>query len=85
MATTLEELDKRLTIIEEELALRRQPATDAILLRSAIDLAAILRMQGEDLILVASDQRLLRAAKNEGIAIFNPEVQTVADFNALLV
>ena len=60
-------------------------ATDAVLLRSAIDLAAILRMHGDELILVASDQRLLRAAQTEGLLIFNPETQTIADLNALLI
>lgn len=60
-------------------------ATDAILLRSAIDLATILRGQGDDLVLVASDQRLLRAAQAEGLVTFNPETQTIADLNALLI
>ncbi len=35
MALTLEELDKRLTIIEEELALRRQPAVETPAQRGA--------------------------------------------------
>jgi hypothetical protein len=59
-------------------------ATDAILLRSALDVAAILRMQGDDLILLASDHRLLRAAQTEGLLIFNPEANTTADLDALL-
>jgi len=60
-------------------------ATDAILLRSALDFAASLRASGNDLALVASDQRLLRAAQTEGLTIFNPETQTNADLDALLV
>src|SRR5437773_1042123 len=42
-------------------------STDAILLRSALDLAAVLRARGDDLILVTSDRRLLRAAQAEGL------------------
>src|SRR5262249_15993428 len=45
-------------------------STDAILLRSALDLAAPLRAAGDDLLLVASDQRLLKAALAEGLAVF---------------
>jgi predicted nucleic acid-binding protein len=60
-------------------------ATDAILLRSALDLAANLRARGDDLVLVASDGRLLRAARAEGLIVFNPETQTAADLDLLLV
>lgn len=60
-------------------------ATDAILLRSALDLDANLRVGGDSLALVASDQRLLRAAQAEGLTTFNPETQTTADLDALLV
>lgn len=60
-------------------------ATDAILLRSALDLAANLRADGDDLALVASDVRLLRAAQAEGLIVFNPETQTTADLDLLLV
>ena len=59
-------------------------ATDAILLRSALDLAGELRSVGNDIVLMASDQRLLRAAKAEGLSTFNPETQSEADLNALL-
>src|SRR5262245_34203477 len=41
--------------------------TDALVLRSALDLAAQLRGLGDDLFLVASDLRLLRAAQSEGL------------------
>jgi len=60
-------------------------ATDAVLLRSALDFAANLRAHGDDLALVASDVRLLRAAQAEGLIIFNPETQTTADLDLLLV
>ncbi len=60
-------------------------ATDAILLRSTLDLASNLRVDGDDLVLVASDVRLLRAAQAEGLIVFNPETQTTADLDLLLV
>ncbi len=59
-------------------------ATDAILLRLALDLATSLRSAGHDLVLVASDQRLLRAAHAERLVTFNPEAQGQADLTALL-
>ena len=60
-------------------------ATDAVLLRSALDIAAALRKVGDDLVLVASDQRLLRAAQAEGLPTFNPETQSTADLDLLLI
>ena len=48
-------------------------STDAIVLRSALDLVISLRNVGDELVLVASDQRLLRAARAEGLLCFNPE------------
>jgi predicted nucleic acid-binding protein len=59
-------------------------STDAILLHSALTLAQQLRRAGDDLVLVASDQRLLRAAQAEGLVTFNPETQAPADLDALL-
>lgn len=59
-------------------------ATDAILLRSALDLAIDLRFNGDDLVLVAADQRLLRAALAEGLTIFNPETEAISDLDLLL-
>src|SRR5439155_16851201 len=47
-------------------------ATDGIILRLALNLATQLRAAGQDLILVASDQRLLRAAQAEGLMTFDP-------------
>ena len=51
-------------------------SVDAIVLRSALDTAAELRNTGDTLVLVASDQRLLRAARTEGLQIFNPELDS---------
>ncbi|MDX2030790.1 MAG: type II toxin-antitoxin system VapC family toxin [Blastocatellia bacterium] len=59
-------------------------ATDAILLCSALELAESFRSRADDLILVASDLRLLRAAEAEGLAVFNPETQTAEDLDRLL-
>jgi predicted nucleic acid-binding protein len=59
-------------------------STDAILLRSALDLATALRGRGDDLFLAASDQRLLKAAQAERLATFNPETQSAAELDALL-
>lgn len=51
-------------------------SVDAIVLRSAIETAGELNSTGNTLVLVASDQRLLRAASNEGLLIFNPEIDS---------
>jgi hypothetical protein len=59
-------------------------ATDAVILRSALGLAASLRGAGDDLVLVAADHRLLKAAQAEGLLTFNPEAQTQPDLDALL-
>jgi predicted nucleic acid-binding protein len=53
-------------------------STDAVTLRSALAIARKLRAGGADLVLVASDQRLLRAAQAEGLSTFNPETQDQA-------
>jgi predicted nucleic acid-binding protein len=59
-------------------------ANDAVVLRLALDLAAQLRIDGNDLVLVAADQRLLRAARAEGLVTFDPETQTEADLDLLI-
>jgi predicted nucleic acid-binding protein len=59
-------------------------STDAILLRSALDLATRYRANGVDLFLVTCDLRLIRAARAENLATFNPETQTEADLDTLL-
>ncbi|HXG11702.1 MAG TPA: type II toxin-antitoxin system VapC family toxin [Gemmataceae bacterium] len=60
-------------------------SSDAIVLRTALNLAPQLRTAGDDLVLVASDQRLLRAAQAEGLVTFDPEMQTQTDLDALIV
>ncbi len=51
-------------------------SVDAMVLRSALDVAAERRNIGDVLVLVASDQRLRRAAQAEGLQIFNPELDS---------
>jgi predicted nucleic acid-binding protein len=59
-------------------------ATDAIVLRAALDWAGLLRGASNGLVLVASDQRLLRAAQTEGLQTFNPETDTQAQLDSLI-
>ena len=59
-------------------------ATDAIVLRSALDLAANERAGGSDLVLVSSDRRLIAAAQAEGLLTFDPETQTTTELDALI-
>jgi predicted nucleic acid-binding protein len=53
-------------------------STDAVIMQSALAIAHRLRAKGNDLVLVASDQRLLRAAQAEGLSTFDPEIQDQA-------
>jgi len=55
-----------------------------VILRSVLDLVATLRATGDALVLVTSDQRLLRAAQVEGVLTFDPTTQTESDLGALL-
>jgi predicted nucleic acid-binding protein len=48
-------------------------STDAIVLQAALVIAELFRSRGDDLAIVASDQRLLRAAQMEKLETFNPE------------
>jgi predicted nucleic acid-binding protein len=56
---------------------------DAIVLRAALDLNQELQAKGDSLILVAADERLLRAAAAEGVATFDPEKQDLPALEAL--
>ena len=51
-------------------------SVDAMVLRSALNIAAELRNTDDTLVLVASDQRLLRAARAEELQVFNPEIDS---------
>ena len=59
-------------------------STDAIALKSALAIADQLRVGGDDLVLVASDQRLLRAAQAEALTTFNPETADHLSLAALI-
>lgn len=59
-------------------------ATDAIILQSAIGLSRNVAQTGDTLLLVASDARLVGAARAEGLTVFNPETDTEAQLDALL-
>jgi predicted nucleic acid-binding protein len=59
-------------------------STDAITVKSALAIARRLRSAGDDLVLVSSDQRLLRAAQAEGLMTFDPESQDQAALAAIL-
>jgi len=58
-------------------------ATDALVLCSALEQKRRLA-EGDELVLVASDLRLLRAAQIEGLATFNPETDPIAPLEPLL-
>ncbi|RKU38416.1 hypothetical protein C6496_06280 [Candidatus Poribacteria bacterium] len=51
-------------------------SVDALVLCSALNIATELRNAGDTLVLAASDQRLLRAARTEGLQVFNPELDS---------
>src|SRR5262249_33657141 len=59
-------------------------SSDALVLKSALAIAKKLRKAGDDLVLVASDQRLLRAVQAEGMVTFDPESLDDAALAALI-
>jgi len=59
-------------------------ASDALYLHQALNLHRLLRVMGHELVLLASDRRLLRAAEKEGLAVFNPEEAKMADVEVFL-
>jgi hypothetical protein len=59
-------------------------ANDAVVLRVSLDVGQHLRSGGDDLVVVASDRRLLRAAQAEGLSTFNPETQDQAALAAFI-
>lgn len=54
-------------------------ATDAVILRSALNIAEELRQEDDRLVLVTADRRLLRSAANEGLPTLNPEDASLED------
>jgi len=60
-------------------------ATDAVILRSVLNMKEKLETTGdEQLILITSDKRLAKAAKREGVTVFDPEVDTLASLQESL-
>ena len=59
-------------------------STDALVLMSALAIADKLRERGDDLVLVSSDHRLLRAARAESLVTFNPETEDRAALATLI-
>ncbi len=57
---------------------------DAILLQCALDRTHELRIEGDNLVLVSSDKRLMRAAMIEGLFTFNPETDSQAALDVLI-
>ena len=59
-------------------------ATDAVILRSVLDLVVVLRATGDDLVLVTLRSAPAARAQVEGVLTFNPVTQTEGDLDALL-
>jgi len=47
-------------------------------------MASRLRGEGNDLLLVSADQRLVAAAQAEGLTTFDPQTQTTNDLDQIL-
>jgi len=58
-------------------------ATDAVGLRSVLDVQHGLQVTGDEVVLWSADKRLVRAAQRVGLATFDPETDTMEDFKAL--
>ena len=58
--------------------------TDAIILQCALDQANVLLPRGDGLVLVSSDQRLLDAARREGLLTFNAEIDSQEVLDVLI-
>lgn len=59
-------------------------STDAILLQCALDRTHELRANGDNLVLVSADKRLLNGARSEGLLTFNPETDSQAALDVLI-
>lgn len=59
-------------------------ATDAAILRSAMDIKEFENARGNELILITSDKRLETAAKAEGLHVINPEAMPLSEIAKLL-
>ena len=59
-------------------------STDAILLQCALDRVSEMLPDGDNLVLVSSDKRLLRASQSEGLPTFNPETDSQTALDILI-
>ena len=59
-------------------------STDAIILQCTFDKAIDLRIAGHNLVLVSSDKRLLRAARNKRLFTFDPETNKLDYLKSLI-
>jgi len=59
-------------------------ASNALYLHQALNLQHLLQLMEHELVLVAADRRLLRAAENEVVIVLNPEEAEVVDVEGLL-
>ena len=59
-------------------------ATDALILQSAVEVVTTVGRAGNNLVLITSDLRLLRAAQAEGMLTFNPETDSQTALDAHL-
>ena len=59
-------------------------ATDAVILRSLLNLRQNMEIIGGGLVLWTSDKRLARAAQAEGVTVFDPEIDTMERLHGLL-
>lgn len=59
-------------------------STDAVILRSALNIKERLDASGDRMILLTSDKRLVKAARSENIIVFDPEAETLASLQQLL-
>ena len=59
-------------------------ATDAIILRSALNIADTLRVLGHDLVFVTSDIRLVNSAQSSKLVVRNPEKDDQSSLEELI-
>ncbi len=59
-------------------------STDAYILQCALDTANGLQADGDDLVMISSDKRLLKASRNEELLTFNPETDAQTDLDILI-
>lgn len=66
------------------LLLHNLNATDALHLQVALETLQNSPIANSNMLMVSSDQRLLRASQSEGLPVFNPETDNIASLKALL-